>query len=215
MKGLEPAIRKPDPKIVPLLKDLVDLKTIEDVPPLDIFNLRQRDLVQRKLGLVPYDYPQTDEEICKEMNITKEMFSFIWDKCRTKLKREFKRRKWEADKFKKLFESLVRASKKGYNLWAGYKRAKKTKPNLTFLQFYSKKLGSLAWKRQRDKLLQRRGVRCEDCGSRYDLQIHHLRYTRFLQEKREDYRVLCFSCHVKYHPHMNGLPSEQYLLSNQ
>lgn len=50
-------------------------------------------------------------------------------------------------------------------------------------------------------LRKRRGIRkCEKCGSRFDLQCHHIRYPEnWFDTRLEDLVVLCRVCHEKEH----------------
>lgn len=64
---------------------------------------------------------------------------------------------------------------------------------------YAKYLNSVHWKNTRKKKLIQTEFRCEKCGSREKLQVHHLTYENIGAEYLEDLQVLCASCHTKVH----------------
>ncbi len=45
--------------------------------------------------------------------------------------------------------------------------------------------------------LQRAGRKCQECGYKKGLAVHHLTYARLGREDPEDLRVLCKPCHSK------------------
>lgn len=45
---------------------------------------------------------------------------------------------------------------------------------------------------------------CENCGSKENLQCHHLNYDNLGNETREDVEVLCKKCHDDKHPKGKG-----------
>ena len=68
----------------------------------------------------------------------------------------------------------------------------------TFEQDYQKYIGSAAWKRLRDAKIKQVSGRCEKCNkSKWSvrLEVHHLDYKHFKQERLEDLQVLCPNCH--------------------
>lgn len=56
------------------------------------------------------------------------------------------------------------------------------------------------WKTKRLKVLQRDRHHCRKCGTENDLEVHHLTYKRFGNEKLTDLITLCRNCHNKQHP---------------
>ena len=63
---------------------------------------------------------------------------------------------------------------------------------------YGEYIKSYRWKQKRDAALERAQFRCERCGfSKYSktLEVHHVTYANFKNEKPEDLRVLCAECH--------------------
>lgn len=56
-------------------------------------------------------------------------------------------------------------------------------------------LKSEHWQRVRGMRLQFSGFRCEHCGCRVTLQVHHLTYARIHREQLADLIVLCDRCH--------------------
>lgn len=58
------------------------------------------------------------------------------------------------------------------------------------------------WRELREVVLQQRRGRCESCGQRERLQVHHKCYERLGFENLSDLEVLCADCHAAVH----GLP---------
>lgn len=65
--------------------------------------------------------------------------------------------------------------------------------------FYLAYLNSTDWRRRRNAALQRVGWRCERCGRKRDLNVHHKTYERLGAENPEDLEVLCVDCHEGEH----------------
>lgn len=63
---------------------------------------------------------------------------------------------------------------------------------------YSKYLSSKHWEETRLKKLEETD-KCEVCGSKKQIQVHHLTYERVGAELMEDLRVLCNKCHFLEH----------------
>jgi phage terminase large subunit GpA-like protein len=64
---------------------------------------------------------------------------------------------------------------------------------------YAIYLRSPLWRlRRRIWIVQARG-RCERCGSRRRLTVHHRTYKRLGRERRADVSVLCWDCHRSHH----------------
>jgi hypothetical protein len=61
--------------------------------------------------------------------------------------------------------------------------------------FYQAYLNSPAWRARRTRKLQDVGWRCERCGAKRDLQVHHRSYDRLGAEFDADLEVLCVDCH--------------------
>ena len=57
---------------------------------------------------------------------------------------------------------------------------------------------------QRKQVLRRAGWRCETCGRRAPLDVHHLTYERFGNELLGDLRALCRECHDEAHRKARG-----------
>jgi 5-methylcytosine-specific restriction endonuclease McrA len=64
---------------------------------------------------------------------------------------------------------------------------------------YETYLHSAEWKSIRGQVLARDGYRCQSCGARTGLQIHHLTYERRGREALGDLTVLCDACHSRAH----------------
>jgi hypothetical protein len=67
-------------------------------------------------------------------------------------------------------------------------------------------LRSPLWRLRRRIWIVRAGGRCQRCGSRRQLTIHHRTYQRLGHERRADVTVLCWNCHRRQHgPHPRSL----------
>jgi hypothetical protein len=64
---------------------------------------------------------------------------------------------------------------------------------------YSEYLQSDWWRTRRKKALRRAGWKCERCGCRGRLEVHHLNYARLWGERDKDLQVLCRPCHELKH----------------
>ncbi len=53
------------------------------------------------------------------------------------------------------------------------------------------------WATKRLFALYRASHRCDRCGSKGPLQVHHITYDRLYNERPEDLEVLCIKCHKK------------------
>jgi hypothetical protein len=60
-------------------------------------------------------------------------------------------------------------------------------------------LRSPLWRLRRRVWIVRARGRCQDCGSRRRLTIHHRTYERLGHEHRADVKVLCWDCHRRHH----------------
>lgn len=60
-------------------------------------------------------------------------------------------------------------------------------------------LRSPLWRLRRRIWIFRAGGRCQRCGSRRRLTIHHRTYRRLGHERRGDVTVLCWRCHRRHH----------------
>jgi 5-methylcytosine-specific restriction endonuclease McrA len=60
-------------------------------------------------------------------------------------------------------------------------------------------LRSPLWRLRRRIWIARAGGRCQRCGSRRRLTIHHRTYRRLGHERRTDVTVLCSDCHRRQH----------------
>src|SRR5215831_15426488 len=64
---------------------------------------------------------------------------------------------------------------------------------------YQRYLRSEEWEAKRIIALRRAGDRCQDCGYKLEVQVHHLTYDRLGHERPEDLMVLCQPCHAQLH----------------
>lgn len=67
-------------------------------------------------------------------------------------------------------------------------------------QEYKEYLKSAEWKEKRDRRLEVDGCQCVICGSKNNLNVHHLTYKNIMQEDVEnDLITLCKNCHTMLH----------------
>lgn len=64
---------------------------------------------------------------------------------------------------------------------------------------YRRHLRSERWRLLRKQVLRRACWRCETCGRRAPLDVHHLTYERFGRELLGDLQALCRECHDEAH----------------
>lgn len=66
-------------------------------------------------------------------------------------------------------------------------------------EWYKEYLKGEHWLELREKALKRAGYRCQVCGYRKNLQVHHNAYKNIGHEDLEDLVVLCWKCHKTFH----------------
>ena len=69
---------------------------------------------------------------------------------------------------------------------------------------YKEYLQTEHWQQTRKEALRRANYRCQLCGNRGKLNIHHNNYENLYNEKDSDVIVLCGDCHEKFHNLTNG-----------
>jgi len=60
---------------------------------------------------------------------------------------------------------------------------------------YIRYINSKAWIIIRGLAIERAGGKCQRCGRKEELRVHHLNYERLGQENDEDLLVVCSRCH--------------------
>jgi hypothetical protein len=65
--------------------------------------------------------------------------------------------------------------------------------------FYLAYLNSPGWRKVRNRALKRAFYRCERCGEKRDIQVHHKTYERLGAEWDSDLEVLCRDHHEREH----------------
>lgn len=58
----------------------------------------------------------------------------------------------------------------------------------------------------RSQVLDRSKGKCEECGTKSELHVHHLNYIRFGHENINDLIALCLNCHGLKHPNRTFKP---------
>lgn len=64
---------------------------------------------------------------------------------------------------------------------------------------YREYLNSPEWHQRRNQALRDAGYRCQKCGVKRNLQVHHESYERLGAERPEDLIVVCRGCHLGHH----------------
>jgi len=80
--------------------------------------------------------------------------------------------------------------------WYLLRRERMTKHQIAYRDGYLK---SDHWQRVRKAKLKQAGYRCEKCGAKERLDIHHLTYARLGHERMSDLKTLCRGCHTVQH----------------
>jgi 5-methylcytosine-specific restriction endonuclease McrA len=79
-------------------------------------------------------------------------------------------------------------------VWFLLRREKLTKRQVAYREGYLK---SEHWQEVRKEKLKQAGYKCERCGAKESLDIHHLHYRTLGHERMSDLQALCRSCHQK------------------
>lgn len=67
---------------------------------------------------------------------------------------------------------------------------------------YDEQLKDERWLKKRKEVLDKKGYVCSDCGSRFNLEVHHLEYKKgkkAWEYPMSNFVVLCRNCHKKIH----------------
>lgn len=64
---------------------------------------------------------------------------------------------------------------------------------------YKEYIKSEKWKLKRQKVIDKVGYECEQCGKEHGLQVHHKTYDNLFNELLEDLQLLCNMCHLSKH----------------
>ena len=87
-----------------------------------------------------------------------------------------------------------------------YSKPKKVKKNLSKKELYNQQLKHPLWAKKRLTILKRDEYKCRLCGSKHNLQVHHIKYSK--DKKAWEYPnlnliTLCEECHKKVHADLN------------
>lgn len=75
-------------------------------------------------------------------------------------------------------------------------------------ELYTEQLQAKEWKYFREFILSVRGKRCEMCGKKRNLNIHHIHYIagrKAWEYTCQDVMVVCNECHKHIHPQIRNL----------
>jgi len=64
---------------------------------------------------------------------------------------------------------------------------------------YRRVMASPGWRRRRAQTIRRAGRRCQACGRRGPLDVHHLSYAHLGDERPDELIALCGPCHSRLH----------------
>ena len=64
---------------------------------------------------------------------------------------------------------------------------------------YQAVMQSAGWRRRRSQAIRQAGRRCQACGARGPLDVHHLSYAHLGEERPYELAVLCEACHQRAH----------------
>jgi 5-methylcytosine-specific restriction endonuclease McrA len=78
---------------------------------------------------------------------------------------------------------------------------------------YREYLQSDEWAQLKIDLFKDRGYKCEECGNKKRLAIHHLTYENIYNENSEDLIILCEKCHKKAHGINKRIPNNFKILT--
>jgi len=70
---------------------------------------------------------------------------------------------------------------------------------MTHKKEYEAYLKSDKWAQIKLDIIQIRGEKCERCGEKEELHLHHLTYKRLFAEMPEDLELICRDCHKAEH----------------
>lgn len=84
---------------------------------------------------------------------------------------------------------------------------KEKKPEKITKEKYQKYLKDERWLKKREEVFNKKGYVCCKCGSRFGLQVHHLRYKdgkKPWEYPLDNLIVLCDKCHHEVHEDVNN-----------
>lgn len=112
------------------------------------------------------------------------------------------------DEFQQWVKLKIKASKPSESLKGKTtkakrnKRSQKPKNALTRKELYHQQLEHPLWLKKRNVILERDHHQCVLCGSEYNLQVHHTKYSndkKAWEYPNSDLVTLCEKCHRKVH----------------
>lgn len=99
--------------------------------------------------------------------------------------------------------SKPKKKKKGSDTKAkGQKAVRELKKAPTLKEQYHQQLEHPLWARKRSEILKRDQYQCRLCGSKHNLQVHHIKYSsgkKAWEYPNLDLITLCEECHQKVH----------------
>jgi len=80
-----------------------------------------------------------------------------------------------------------------------HSKEKPENANVLYKSFpsYARYIRSDDWAYRRKQRIKKDGGRCKNCGSKFNLEVHHKNYNSFGKEDVSDLITLCKDCHVK------------------
>ena len=80
---------------------------------------------------------------------------------------------------------------------------------------YAKYINSKKWELVRRRKLKAVGYKCQECHRGCELDVHHLTYERFGNERLDDIVVLCKRCHNDLHYYENRILVDERMTRQQ
>ena len=86
-----------------------------------------------------------------------------------------------------------------YDMFDDYRKKYGIEKGNGFYSEYKKYISSPEWRKKRVIILKRDNNMCVMCGSKENLNVHHLTYERLYEEDNDDLVTLCSKCHKDIH----------------
>lgn len=153
--------------------------------------IKKKTKVNKQTSLVSVQYPLSKREF--SASTWKEYKEWLKEQ---KENEDIKKRLSKPKKKKKGRDTRTKAQK----------AVREPKNALTRKEQYHQELEHPMWKKKRDMIIKRDQCQCRLCGSRHNLQVHHIKYSpdkKAWEYPNLDLITLCEDCHKKVHQDKN------------